>query len=347
MRARGWVVGGVLVVVWAALVVWSVLPPTAELSGAGGERGAGCGVRDRDGAAGRAGGPGRQVIPPYTATALDDAQQAAATAAQDLLAAPVPDTDSAAFRQELVPLLVAASDGVTAVVTAPPTGTRQRCGRHWTRCHRCGISWISSCRTTSETPVFAVTLGILTAIGGFVDIGDLVANSETGARFGMRLAVVVVIGVIGICVYAEMCGRVAAISGRPVFDLVRERLGPQAALANLAGSYLVTLLTLGAEIGGVALAIQLASSVSYLLWVPVAAFAIWVALWRVKFETLERVFGLVGLALVVFVVALVQLDPDWAAPWPGTPPRRPRRRGELGHLRVFRDVAVRGRDDPV
>ena len=55
----------------------------------------------------------------------------------------------------------------------------------------------------------AVTLGILTAIGGFVDIGDLVANSETGARFGMRLAPVVVVGVVGICVYAEMCGRVA------------------------------------------------------------------------------------------------------------------------------------------
>jgi Mn2+/Fe2+ NRAMP family transporter len=124
---------------------------------------------------------------------------------------------------------------------------------------------------------------------------------------------VVVIGVIGICVYAEMCGRVAAISGRPVFDLVRERLGPKAALANLTGSYLVTLLTLAAEIGGVALAIQLASSVSYLLWVPVAAFAIWVALWRVKFETLERVFGLVGLALVVFVIALIQLQPDWSA----------------------------------
>ncbi|MFC3897478.1 hypothetical protein ACFOWZ_38895 [Lentzea rhizosphaerae] len=36
-----------------------------------------------------------------------------------------------------------------------------------------------------------------------------------------------------------------------MFDLVRERLGPRAALANLAGSYLVTLLTLSAEIGGV------------------------------------------------------------------------------------------------
>src|SRR6478735_1811948 len=103
--------------------------------------------------------------------------------------------------------------------------------------------------------LLAVTLGILTAIGGFVDIGDLVANSETGARFGMRLAWVVLLGIGGICVYAEMCGRIAAVSGRPVFDLIRERLGPRAALANLVGSFLVTLMTLGAEIGGVALTI--------------------------------------------------------------------------------------------
>jgi Mn2+/Fe2+ NRAMP family transporter len=169
--------------------------------------------------------------------------------------------------------------------------------------------------------IFAVALGVLTAIGGFVDIGDLVANSETGARFGMRLAWVVVVGVVGICVFAEMSGRVAAISHRPVFDLVRERLGPRIAMVNIVGSYLVTLMTLAAEIGGVALAVSLATSVSYLLWVPIAAFVIWVVLWRVKFEALEQVFGLLGLALVVFVVALIQLHPDWhlLAAQAGTP----------------------------
>ena len=48
--------------------------------------------------------------------------------------------------------------------------------------------------------VFAIFLGILTAIGGFVDIGDLVANAATGARFGMNLAWVVVVGVVGIVI---------------------------------------------------------------------------------------------------------------------------------------------------
>jgi hypothetical protein len=35
----------------------------------------------------------------------------------------------------------------------------------------------------------------------------------------------VVVGVIGICVFAEMAGRVAAVSGRATFELIRERLG--------------------------------------------------------------------------------------------------------------------------
>ncbi len=116
--------------------------------------------------------------------------------------------------------------------------------------------------------LLAVTLGILTAIGGFVDIGDLVASSLVGARFGFSLVWVLLVGVVGICVYAEMAGRVAAVAGRPTFDLVRERLGPRTALANLVGSLLVTGLTLAAELAGVALAIELISSVAHLLWVP-------------------------------------------------------------------------------
>src|SRR6478735_8453926 len=96
--------------------------------------------------------------------------------------------------------------------------------------------------------LLAVTLGILTAIGGFVDIGDLVANALTGARFGMSLAWVVLIGVLGIIVFAEMSGRVATITGRPVFDLVRERLGVRAGLANLGASFFINFLTLIAEI---------------------------------------------------------------------------------------------------
>ncbi len=163
--------------------------------------------------------------------------------------------------------------------------------------------------------LFAVALGILTAIGGFVDIGDLVTNGLVGSRFGMSLGWVVIVGIVGICVFAEMSGRVAAVSGRATFDLIRERLGPRVGLTNLVASMAVTFLTFIAEIGGVALALQLATSVNPYLWIPVVGAAVWLVLWRVKFAVLENAFGLAGLALIVFAVALWKLGPDWAALW--------------------------------
>jgi Mn2+/Fe2+ NRAMP family transporter len=160
--------------------------------------------------------------------------------------------------------------------------------------------------------VLSVFLGVLTAIGGFVDIGDLVANALVGSRFGLSLVWATLLGVVGICLFAEMSGRVAAVTHRGTFDLIRERLGPRVGLLNLLASMLVTLLTLTAEIGGVALALELATSVNYLLFVPVVGFAVWLVIWRLKFSTLEDVFGLLGLALIVFAVALWKLNPSWS-----------------------------------
>src|SRR5438067_8694961 len=159
--------------------------------------------------------------------------------------------------------------------------------------------------------IFSIALGILTAIGGFLDIGDLVTNAVVGSRFGLALAWVVVVGVIGICLYANMAGRVAAVSGRATFEIIRERLGPRSAAANLSASFFINLMTLTAEIGGVALALQLATDVGRMAWIPVAAFAVWVVIWRVKFSIMEDVTGLLGLCLIVFAISVFALQPNW------------------------------------
>jgi len=57
--------------------------------------------------------------------------------------------------------------------------------------------------------LLAFTLGTLSAIGGFIDIGDLVADAQVGARFGLRLGWVTLVSVIGIMCFAEMAGRIA------------------------------------------------------------------------------------------------------------------------------------------
>jgi Mn2+/Fe2+ NRAMP family transporter len=101
------------------------------------------------------------------------------------------------------------------------------------------------------------------------------------------------------------------VSGRATFELIRERLGPRVAVLNLGASFMINLMTLTAEIGGVALALQLVSSVDYVLWVPFAAVAVWLVIWRVKFSIMENVAGLVGLLLIGFAVGLFLLSPDW------------------------------------
>jgi Mn2+/Fe2+ NRAMP family transporter len=157
-----------------------------------------------------------------------------------------------------------------------------------------------------------LTLGVLTAIGAFVDIGDLVANAETGARFQMGLAWAVLLGTLGICLYAEMTGRIATLSKRATFDIIRERMGARLGMVALISAFFVNFLTLAAEIGGLALVVQLLGGLNYLFWVVPLAVLVWLVIWRVKFSMMDKSLSLVGLALLVMVVAVVRWGPDWS-----------------------------------
>jgi len=166
-------------------------------------------------------------------------------------------------------------------------------------------------------------LGILTAMGGFVEIGELTFTLGAGMHFGYQLLWITALGTVGIMVYCEMAGRVAAVRRRPVFTLIRERNGVATALLTLVAANLVSLLTCAAEIGGVALLWQLASGWPYrALLVGALAFLL-VAVWLLPFERIERVFGLGGLLLIVFVAAVWTLQPDWGDLAAGFVPRMP------------------------
>jgi Mn2+/Fe2+ NRAMP family transporter len=81
-----------------------------------------------------------------------------------------------------------------------------------------------------------LTLGIMTAVGGFVDISELVFAAKAGSTFGYALIWVFFFGTIGIIVFSEMSGRVAAVAKQPVFNLMRHRLGLKLGLVTLAAS---------------------------------------------------------------------------------------------------------------
>ncbi len=158
----------------------------------------------------------------------------------------------------------------------------------------------------------SITLGIITAVGGFIDMGELVTCAQAGAQYRYALLWTIVVGTLGIIVYADTAGRVAIASGRSLFDVIRERLGFRLALIPLAAALLVNLLTLVIELAGMALVVQIITGFSYLWWFPLAALAIVVVLWFASFTFVENSASLLGLSILIFVIAAIKLAPPWS-----------------------------------
>ena len=105
--------------------------------------------------------------------------------------------------------------------------------------------------------LLGLTLGIMTALGGFVDLGQIVFSMQAGALFGYQLMWTIVLGTAAIIVYMEMCGRIAVVAKEPVFAIVRTRLGFPLGVVTLIASNLLNVITCAAELGGIALVLHL------------------------------------------------------------------------------------------
>ena len=57
-------------------------------------------------------------------------------------------------------------------------------------------------------------LGILTAIGGFVDVGNIATAGEAGSKFGYSLVWAVLLGTVVVIFLIEMVGRMAAMGDK-------------------------------------------------------------------------------------------------------------------------------------
>jgi Mn2+/Fe2+ NRAMP family transporter len=168
-----------------------------------------------------------------------------------------------------------------------------------------------------------VGLGIVTSIGGFLEAGSIATAAQAGASFGFQLLWAVALGTVCVICLVEMSGRLAAVSHHTVVDAMRERFGLHAFMVPLVTVLLVSLLTLGAELGGVCMALQLATGIARQWWaLPVMA-AAWVLLWRGSFGLIEQGVSLLGLVTVVFLVAAFRMHAPVSDVGAGLIPRLP------------------------
>jgi manganese transport protein len=149
-----------------------------------------------------------------------------------------------------------------------------------------------------------LALGVVSAMGGFVDIGELIFLTQAGSKFSMSLIWVIILGTAGMVLFGEMAGRLAAVTGYTVFDAVRYRLSRPVGWITLGSSVLVTIVTATAELGGMALILELITGWSFSLCAVAAAVLVVAIVALLPFVVIENALGIVGMTMLVFLVAV-------------------------------------------
>ena len=153
----------------------------------------------------------------------------------------------------------------------------------------------------------SITLGIVTATGGFLDAGTIATSGESGARFGLGLIWACLIATVAIILLVEMMGRFSAISKKTYAEAIRENFGFKFYLLPLLSEVIAESILLAAEIGGIAIALSLMTGISWRILFPPAAFLVFAMAWRAPFDWIENAPALLGLVTLSFIVGIIAL----------------------------------------
>jgi Mn2+/Fe2+ NRAMP family transporter len=156
-------------------------------------------------------------------------------------------------------------------------------------------------------------LGVITSIGGFVEVGSISTSAQAGSEFGFQLLWAIAAAGIMLAMLVEMSGRLAAVGRQTVAGAVRERFGIHFQAFPLAAELVIDVLLLAAEVGGAAIAIKLLTGVGLQWWILPIGVVVWLVLWFSGFGVVEYGIGLLGLVTLAFVMSAWTLQPDPAS----------------------------------
>lgn len=160
--------------------------------------------------------------------------------------------------------------------------------------------------------IFNLTLGVVTSIGGFVEVGSISTAAQAGSEFGFSLLWAIAAATLFLAALAEMAGRIAAVGKRTMAAAVRERFGFHFQIVPLAAELITDVLLLTAELGGAAIAVTMLTGIGFQWWILPIGLVVWLVLWLGNFTIIEDGVGLLGLVTLSFVVAAWRLHPDIA-----------------------------------
>ncbi|PYS46664.1 MAG: hypothetical protein DMF68_18535, partial [Acidobacteria bacterium] len=135
--------------------------------------------------------------------------------------------------------------------------------------------------------------------------------AQGGAAFRFQLIWAIALGGLCLIFLVEQSGRLSAVSRHTIPDAIRERFGFSYYIFLLIVIALVMLLVLGAEIGGICVALEFVTGIGFQWWAVPVAILLWLIIWKGTFSLIENGVSLLGLVTVCFLVAAIMLHPPW------------------------------------
>ncbi|HEV7889364.1 MAG TPA: Nramp family divalent metal transporter [Pyrinomonadaceae bacterium] len=151
--------------------------------------------------------------------------------------------------------------------------------------------------------------GVIAANAGN-DAGGIATYASAGADYGYNLLWTLIPLVLALGIVQETCARMGAVTGKGLSDLIREQFGVRwtvlVMLALLVANGGVTV----SEFAGIAAATELFGVPRYVS-VPLAAFAVWWLVVKGSYRRVERVFLLMSLVFLSYIVSAFMAKPHW------------------------------------
>jgi Mn2+/Fe2+ NRAMP family transporter len=142
------------------------------------------------------------------------------------------------------------------------------------------------------------------------DAGGITTYSVAGIDFGLGMLWMVAPVVFILLIYQEMSGRLGAVTGKGLSDLIRENFGVKNAVYIMTGKFLAGIANAASNISGIAAAMMLLGVSKYFA-VPLLIIALWLLTIKANYRRFEKIF-LVGILFFgCYIIAGFLAPVDW------------------------------------
>lgn len=144
------------------------------------------------------------------------------------------------------------------------------------------------------------------------DATGIFGYAIAGANYGYALLWALLLSTFSLAVIQEMAGRMGAVTGKGLADLIREQFGVRITLLAMLTLFIANATTTVAEFAGIAGAGEIFGLSKYIS-VPIAAVLVWFLVVWGSYRRVERILLFGSALFFVYVISGFIVHPNWGS----------------------------------